>query len=276
MATSTLNRMFKAARLLGDQSSLTGSGDVFSWASIKGRAGRRVGGRALSRMFTLNVWGLVLWGEFLNEFRNQVQLYNAREVWLGTIISYARGYEYGFTDESGQRRRRPYFWNGVIDATIARQLGSKINFTPLSVSRSGLYSGGRFVADARAIKKGLGGIGMRGIRRSSGAQASRLFWGTLRNPQFNVLHAIAEDARRRIMRNIEAQGLVDTGALKFSIAIGSTFAEMANNSQKQVLKAFGGRIPKARHLFGALALPGSSPKGPSQMKKIHFVPVGRR
>lgn len=272
----SVNRIFRIARLLGDQSSLSGSGDVFSWANVKGRAGRRVGGRALSRMFTLNVWGLVLWGEFLNEFRNQIHLYNAREVWLGTVISYAAGYEYGFRVTSGERRRRPYFWRGVIDATVARQLGSRMNFTPLSLSRSGLYSGGRFLADARAIRKGLGGIGMRGVRRSTGAQASRLFWGTLRNPQFNVLHAIAEDARFRIIKNIEAQGLVESGALKASIAIGSTFAEMAQNSQRQVLKAFKGRVPNARHLFGAFALPGTSASGPKQMKKIHFVPVGRR
>lgn len=254
-----VSRLFSLARQLGDASSLVGGQGVDTWgkrvANVKARGGRRIGGRALAGTFRMNIWGLILWGEFLNEFRNQIQLYNAREVWLGSALVYAGLYELGFQRPSGGHRRREWFFPAVQQALLERKFGSGFDLGISGFSRSGLYESGRFVADLRAIKGGIPTLGARAIRRSTGKQASRLFWGTLRNPKFNVLHAIAMRAQVLAQQNLESQGLVASGMLKASVALGNTFDEMVDNSRQGVLKAAGGSVPGFRK-FGGNRLPG--------------------
>lgn len=257
---ANLRNIFTFARFLGDASALEGGLSKAAWLSrmrqVGGRAQRRIEGKALSKIFRVNVWGLILWGEFFNWIRNQIMLLNARDAWVGTALIYAGVYEF--------KEGRPFLMPAVRQATTERTYGSRINITPLGFSRSGVYSGGRFLADIKAVRRmSASSIGMRAVRRSTGAQASRLFWGALRNPRFNVMMALAIRTQELAKINVKKQGLVRSRALLNSIEVGNTKQEVIQKSRKAAVQALlrsGQKVTAKRRkqIFGASSavLPG--------------------
>lgn len=259
-----LQQIFQAGRTLGDSLSVMRSAERNTLNYVESRSRRRIIGSATGKaMVSMNVAGLMMWGQFLAFLRENIEQAMAEDVWLGTIVSYAAGYELGFTDPSGGRHRRQYFFSGIRRAqrnnyripkseaggAVAAATEAELEAAEMAggrggsgsetvkLSRSGLYLGGRFAADIRSIFHGR--VTARVARRFAGQEASRFFWGTLSNPEKNVLMVFAVSAKREIRRNIKAQGLVDTGALLNSIAIGKSEREMKKNSFWAVAETLG-------------------------------------
>lgn len=226
MATGPgLSRIFQTARLFGDASSLRGG------ARATGRrVGRRAAGRFLGKsLFGMNIFGLIMWAEFFTWLRNAVELAAGKDFWVGTVLAYAPGYEFGFTNPVGQRRHRPFFFDARDRVLTERTFGSRLRAQPISGSRSGIYAGGRFLADIRSVANGR--IVARAGRRAAGAAASRFFWGTLAHPDRNIFELMARRTQMLARENIQAQGLIDSGALWESIQTGPTFDAMAAASE---------------------------------------------
>lgn len=232
------------ARALGDTSSITSS-------SVTERVRHRIMGKIAGRsMMGLGVFGLVAYAEFLQWLTNAVRRAAAKEMYLGTVITYASLYEFGLfgnvqskefpaDKEPGRRvtggstrgyRHAPFFEPGVRQAIAKRSKGS----SPISVpkgGRSGLYEGGKFVADLRSIVRG--DITQRFARRAAGASSSRFFWGALANPDHNILEALAKQAKTEVRRKIKEQDLIDTRALLDSIQYGESIEEMKSLSRRR-------------------------------------------
>lgn len=213
MPVPGIGKIFQSARFLGDTSSLTGGGTAGALARIQNRAV----GRGTSKLMQMNVFGLIMWAEFFGFLNTAVQAAAAKDVWVGTFTPYAAGYEFGFRNPVGKRRRRPYFFQAVEQAAMEAKFGRSRSGrgASLSVSRSGVYVGGRFFADIRAVARGS--VVQRGARRVAGREISRFFWGTLKNPNRNVNHAIANRIITLSRRAARSDNLVDTGALVMSI-----------------------------------------------------------
>lgn len=227
-----VSRIFGIARTLGDTSSLMSG-------SVGGRVERRVVGRGVSKIFQMNVFGLIMWAEFFAFLNGAIQVAAAKDVWVGTVVPYAAGYEFGFANPVGRRTRRPYFFDAVAQMQQEFRFGgSRGGAGLLSVSRSGVYSQGRFLADIRSVARGR--VVARGIRRVAGREASKLFWGSLRNPQRNILHAQANRIITLARRNVRGQELIDTRALLMSIQQGDSFTQMRTRSLTEAI-ARGGR-----------------------------------
>lgn len=229
-----LGNVFRVARTLGDTSSLFGGGV----SGVAARAQSRVVGRGTSSLMKMDVWGLVMWAEFFGWLNTAVQVGASKDVFVGTALPYAAGYEFGFQNPSGRRTRRPYFFPAVTQVTaetrFGRGGGSFLSLSGLGPSRSGVYVGGRFFADIRSIANGS--VGQRLARRQAGGEISRFFWGTLADPTRNVNEAIANRIIALSRRAARADDLVDTSALVMSIVQGNSFEEWRQKSLSEGLK----------------------------------------
>jgi hypothetical protein len=219
-----LTRVFRSARGLGDLSSLEG-----------GRAMQRLGTRAVGRAASrpargLEVHNLFMWGAFLGWVNNQIKLSRSRDVFIVNAMRYAWGYEYGFTTIAKGRRMPPpgygFFRKGMEDSLKTAWQPYKGGIT---MSRSGLYIGGRFAADVRAVAKGR--MLQRSATRLAGRETTRLVWGTLANPKANPMESIAKRAVANIRRNIRSASLVDTAALAMATQYGSSREEAFRKSR---------------------------------------------
>jgi hypothetical protein len=153
-------------------------------------------------------------------------------VWVVNVMRYAYGYENGFTTvASGGRIGPPGY--GFFQRGLER--GLKGSWQPykggISFNRSGLYVGGRFAADVRAIAKGK--IAQRAVRRYSGRQFTRLFWGTMANKDANPMDSLAESCVREIRKNIRGVPLFDTGALTMATQWGTSKSDAVNKSREK-------------------------------------------
>jgi hypothetical protein len=198
-----------------------------------------------------------MWGAFLGFLNNAVKLAASKDIYIANAMSYAYGYEQGFTTIASGRRLPPPgygFWEKGLQEAISNSWQPyKGGF---AFSRSGLYIGGRFVADIRAVAKGS--LVSRGARRAAGRETSRLFWGTLGRPDLNPNEVIAQRAVAAIRRNIRGALLVDTGALAMATQFAgdrhdalmlSRRAGMEKLLSKPSRYSYTGHMPSAASLY---------------------------
>lgn len=236
-----LRNIFRGARALGDTSALN------TPASAAGRAGRRALGRGVSRpMVGMDVGNILFWAASLDWIRVAVRRAAAKDVWIVNQMKYSKGYNQGFVDPEqvakGLTTTGYKFWErGIQTAFRNLAAGDRRTFYGRGSNvRSGLYSGGRFIADMKAITNGS--LGARMVRRTAGRSASRFFWGTISNPQYNYMEKIAEECVKEIRYNIRQVPLWDTGALTMATQWGNSLQE-AKNKSRQAARLRIGRSP---------------------------------
>lgn len=235
MATG-IKGAFQTARFLGDTSSLSKGYD-----SVAARVGRRVGGRGLGKMSAgMTIANLFIWAEFLQFMRQAIEGMNAKPVYVVTMMRYAWGYNKGFkTIPTSPKRPGPPgfgFWDKGVEAAVRGDESSSSGGragSGVGINRSGIYQGGRYMADIRSVYKG--DVAGRFARRTAGAETSRFFWGTLANPDRNVMEVFAKRAVKNIRRNIRDIGLVDTGALAMSVQWGNSIEEAREKSRNAAI-----------------------------------------
>ena len=229
MSFSQLSNIYRAGRYLGDASSLLGpDGGIGPFGT---RIGRRVGGKGVGRFQgSLSVFGLIMWAEFLSFLRHEIEKDAARPYWVGSFATYAAAIEKGFTSSltGTQVPAQPYFDPAVRMTTAGHQGGGLPSLAGRHGSgvRSGLYEGGKYVSSIKAFARG--DIVGRVARVGAGQQASKFFWGTLRDPERNIIEGFMLDIKRQAKRLVP----VDKGVLRASIQTGATEAELKLNSVK--------------------------------------------
>lgn len=245
-----VGQVFEAAQSLGDVSSLNTLGSAaerFRSRVIGKAAGKAVGGVNM----VLGVFGLLAWAEFFNWLTDQIRIDAAEPRAVGSFASYAAGYELGFENPPGsgiENQPRPFF--GPAIQKIQNQFFSGSGpQKPFSLDRSGLYVEGKFLTDLRSVVRGdiPGRVG----RRGAGAATSRFFWGALTNPDKNFLETLAKRIAREARKNIEQQGLVDTGALKASMTWAEDIDSLRSKSHRRIASAAAGD-PRIDRRFGEL------------------------
>jgi hypothetical protein len=246
-----LGGVFRTARVLGDISSLENNDLGYRAAS------RGVGKLTAMPMRGMSIHGLFMWAAFLGFLNNAVKLAASKDIYIANAMRYAYGYEQGFTTIASGRRLPPPgygFWEAGLKESITNSWQPyKGGFT---FSRSGLYIGGRFAADIRAIYKGS--LLSRSANRIAGRETTRLFWGTLGRPDLNPNEVIAKRAIAAIRRNIRGALLIDTTALamatqyagnKHDAMMLSRRAGMEKLLSKPSRYSYYGHMPSAASLY---------------------------
>lgn len=244
---ASISQIFEGAETLGDASSLRSFGA--GKARVKSRIIGKGAGMALGG---LNVWGLIMWAQFFNFLNNQIRADASKPMVVGTFASYAAGYEYGFTNPPGsyiENQPRPFFWPAVKEVRNKMFKGQGPQIPKRVGARSGLYQGGQFALDMKNLVNG--NIGQRAVRRGAGAETSAFFWGSLMNPDKNVMESFVKLIVRQARKNVESQGLKDTGALKNSITWAEDFNELKQKSYKAIRHAAEGD-PRIDRRFGEM------------------------
>lgn len=249
---ATYNKIFETAQGLGDLSSISDFGKAK--ARFRNRVIGRLAGRALGGM---NVWGLIMWAQFFHFLTRQIRIDAAKPAYFGTFASYAAGWELGFTRGPAKHipdAPRPYMRPAIRKVT-AEMFGGKGVQTPPkgAILRSGLYVGGKFTLDMRSLIKGQ--VGERAVRRASGAETSRFFWGALMNPDKNVMESYAKLVVRHARKNVDNWDYTHpekvTGALKNSITWASSMEQLKAKSHAAISNAASGD-PRIDRRFGSL------------------------
>lgn len=227
-----INQILRGAEALGDFSS-------FKTGKVPTRIKHKVvGGTAGKAQASMGVIGLVFGAQFFNFLYTAVRAAAAEEMWVGTVVNYAAGYEYGWANPRPPGKvQRPFFRPGIRDALAERSSASVSPVPNVKDLRSGLYEGSQFLADARSLAAG-DPIG-RALRRRAGAATTRFFWGALLNPDANILAGFAKLIRRFVRKNIRKRELIETGALLMSVEIGGSLKEMQRNSVMGAAGALG-------------------------------------
>lgn len=224
-----IGTIYRIGRGLGDTSSLFGGG-----ASISARGSRRIMGKTVGRFQGgLNVFGLIMWAEFLSFLRHEIEMDAAKPFWVGSFAQYAAAIENGFNSSLGGGRfvpGRPYFAPAIKMAQAGAE-GAPLSLTGSggSGARSGLYEGGKYVSSIKAFARG--DVAGRYARIGAGRESSKFFWGTLRDPERNVVEGFVEQIRRHAKKLVP----VDKGVLRASIQVGATEADLKKNSVKSGL-----------------------------------------
>lgn len=232
MALPGLSNIYRTGRYLGDISSLAGpDGGVDAFTS---RVGVRVGGKGVGRFQGgLSVFGLIMWAEFLSFLRTEIEKDAAKPYWVGSFAQYAAAIENGFTSSFGggtQVPPRPFIAPAVRMAAAAHQ-GQSVSLMGHSGSglRSGLYEGGKYVSSIKAFARG--DIVGRVARVGAGRESSKFFWGTLRDPEKNIIEGYMKTVQKFAKKIVP----VDKGVLRASIQVGGSEAELKANSVKSGL-----------------------------------------
>lgn len=224
-----LSNIYRVGRYMGDASSLFRSeGGIDPFAT---RIGHRVGGKGVGRFQGgLSIFGLIMWAEFLNFLRHEVEKDTAKPYWVGTFATYAAAIENGFTSNLHGARAvaaQPYLMPAV--KMVSAQYGGggpsllSAHGTGL---RSGLYEGGKFISTIQGFARG--DVVGRVARVSAGRESSKFFWGTLRDPERNIVEGFMESIKAQAKKLVP----VDTGTLRASIQTGATEEELRYNSVK--------------------------------------------
>lgn len=240
------SNVFTVGRALGDTSSAT-RGVSGVRARIRRRAFGRVFQRGLARM---GIFGLIAWAEFLDFIRDAIRSQRNEPVWIASGLPYAQYIEKGFTAPNGRHIPGKHVFKKA--ARRAENDLGRFNPKALPVSgvRSGVYAGGRYLADVRSVAKGT--VGRRLARRGAGASVTRFFFGTL-GSDANPSEQVAVEIAKRVREEIRRQGIKDTGAYLNSIAIGETKAEAREESLKKAKKylVFTGQTDKRAEVMEA-------------------------
>lgn len=228
-----LQNVFKTARLWGDASSVSRG-----FAPVGKRAGVRVLGRASGgAMAGQGVANLFIFAYFMDFLRDAVKQANARDVYIVNAMRYSKGYDTGFITIAAGRRLPPpgyrFFQDGIEEA-VSGQGRRRASLQKGGLNRSGLYIGGRFTADIRAIMGGS--LLARLSRRSAGRASTAFFWGTLRDPTRNPLEGIAKNAVRAIRRNIRKHNLRDTYAMGMATQWDTTLNDALQKSRSEAIR----------------------------------------
>jgi hypothetical protein len=199
----------------------------------------------------LNIFGLIMWAEFLSFLRHEIEADAAKPYWLGSFAQYAAPIENGFRSSLTGVYVPPQPYIGpAIKMAQAQHQGGGISLMGRSGTgaRAGLYEGGKYMSSIKAFARG--DIAGRVARVGAGRESSKFFWGTLSDPQRNIVEGIMNDAKRFAKKLVP----VDTGVLRASIQTGATEADLRMRSitaglNRVELKQLG-EAEAARRLYG--------------------------
>jgi len=247
------------ARALGDYSSIKGGlSDIVERGQFNWRSGRnqnplavrarnkmagKLGGMVLGKANAwMGLWGMVAVAQGVALVQNLIQANAAKETWVGSILNYSQAVNSGHQGVVPMEATN--FFSDAIQTASDERFGNKFGkgFVTLpslgkrgnaiSRARGGLYSGQKFIGDFGSLYRG--DIPARLVRRESGRQVASFFWGTLADPNQNVLKSYAYDITRHARRNLKKDNLIDTGALYASLAVSDLGrAEFIERSIKQ-------------------------------------------
>jgi hypothetical protein len=168
-----------------------------------------------------------MWAEFLNFLRHEIEKDAAKAYWVGSFAQYAAAIEKGFTSSLTGTAvpPQPYIGPAIRMAQAQHQGGGPNIFTSHGTGvRAGLYEGGKFVSTIKAFYRG--DVVGRVARVGAGREASKFFWGTLRDPEKNIVEGFMNDVKRFAKKVVP----VDKGVLKASIQTGATEYDLKRRS----------------------------------------------
>lgn len=223
--------IFRTARLLGDKSSLQRG-----FHDVPRRARMRVVGRAAGKFQAgMSVHNLIIYASFIRWMRESIENAYKKPVYVVNAMRYAPLYESGFPPGYQTTRMRGppgyRFWASGLEETLNPMNDPSAQIPKLKLNRAGLYIGGRFAADIKAIYRGR--ITDRLARRASGREVTKFFWGTLRNPTRNVVEVIAKRFVANVRRNIRGFDLVDTLAMTMAVQMGDSIEDALAKSRSK-------------------------------------------
>ena len=234
-------------RALGDWSAIKNPANVpqrflvnrpIGWAG-----GRVVGGSKKA----FGMIGLVAVAEFFSGLSRSMKYNAARDIYFGSMASYAMWVDRGWTLPASGLDVPPYpFFSAAVEKKQSEMLGLGGFKPPYKMPspgssaktkvRSGVYEGQKFLGDMGQFFRdaSLGGLGGRFLRRTAGRQVSGFLFNSLKARQ-NPMYVFVKEVLKEAERNLD--GKDNTGILRASLAMGLTLREFEDNSRKQILRA---------------------------------------
>lgn len=246
-------RILDAGRRVGDLSSITGV--LGQKQGLKRRAAARALGGVVGRAQAgLSVWGLAGLALLFRWIDQQVREMRASEIWVGTAVRYGYWLNYG----KKHMPKQPW-WDRGLAETVQELENDPSGVFPdiakppnVALTRTTLYEGQQFIADIQSVI--TGSILGRLVNRFAGSASSRLLFGTILGDGTNPAMMPALLLQKNLMEQISKRGLVDTGCLLNSIALGNSKQEMLQRSKKGCMSALissgEGTDRKTAELFG--------------------------
>lgn len=234
-------------RALGDYSAITNPANVPQRFLVNrpiGFAGGRMVGGA-KRYFGLI--GLVAVAEFFSGLSRSMKYNAAKEVYFGSMASYAMWVDRGWTHPASGLDVPPYpYFSAAVERKQSEMLGLGGFNAPYKLPspgssartkvRSGVYEGQKFLGDFGQFYRdaSFGGMGQRLLRREAGRQVSGFLFNSLKarqNPMIKFVEEVLKEAKLNLANHER------TGILKASLAYGLTLNEFEDNSRKQIWRA---------------------------------------